>query len=570
MRERLLKIRVSKEELESFEAACQFDDVSPATKGRELILEYTSEAVRRANCTQSALDGGARSRGGASSESFAGGSGTNLFAEAGSGESGPSSVASAIEVAGGRRDGEEPVNSVASDQIETPAGDSGVRAASAALAARNAVSLASGEYSELDEEAPASAAGDAAMPAEHSEDDGKSAEAPAEDGKTAPDAAAVAAPVNAADDFALPQLIPGRPLRVGEMFSGPGGIGIALNRAKSDRFAFEHAWATDWDADTCRTYRQNVLKHAPDALSICEDVRKLDIDSLPVVDGFLYGFPCNDFSLVGESKGLHGSYGGLYSYGVKFISRANPLFFFAENVSGLSSANDGKAFKMILNALNHAGRFGYTVTANLYKFEDYGVPQARHRYIMIGIRGDLGLTFKVPKPSGVMKSCREALANIPASAANQETTRQSKTVEERLSWIREGENVWQAEEAGRLPERLRLNVKGARLSQIYRRLDSAKPSYTITGSGGGGTHVYHWSENRALTNRERARLQTFPDDFVFCGSKESVRKQIGMAVPCDGAQVILEALLKTFEGTPYESVEPSVGVFPAGAFRIED
>ena len=101
------------------------------------------------------------------------------------------------------------------------------------------------------------------------------------------------------------------------------------------------------------------------------------------------------------------------------------------------------------------------------------------------------------------------------------------------------------------------------MSQIYRKLDPNKPAYTVTGSGGGGTHIYHWSENRALTNRERARLQTFPDDFVFHGSKESVRKQIGMAVPCDGAQVILEALLKTFEGKEYESVSPSVGFFEA-------
>lgn len=296
-------------------------------------------------------------------------------------------------------------------------------------------------------------------------------------------------------------------------------------------------------------------------------MRELDIDALAPADGFLYGFPCNDFSIVGESKGLHGNYGGLFQYGVRYIDRVNPLFFFAENVSGLSSANDGKAFKVIMSALNHAGKYGYNITANLYKFEDYGVPQARHRYILIGIRGDLGLTFRVPKPSGVMKSCSEALAGIPASAANQERTAQTRRVVERLSRIPEGMNVWQAEEAGLLPPELCLNVKGARLSQIYRRLDSGKPAYTITGSGGGGTHVYHWSENRALTNRERARLQTFPDDFVFCGSKESVRKQIGMAVPCDGAQVILEALLKTFEGKEYESVEPSVGVFPAGTFE---
>ena len=218
---------------------------------------------------------------------------------------------------------------------------------------------------------------------------------------------------------------------------------------------------------------------------------------------------------------------------------------------------------MILKSLNWAGKYGYNITANLYRFEEYGIPQARHRYILIGIRGDLGLRFEVPEPSGIIRSCRQALSDIPKEAPNQEATKQSERVKERLSFIQPGENIWQAEEAGRLPPDLRLNVKGARLSQIYRRLDPDKPSYTVTGSGGGGTHIYHWSENRALTNRERARLQTFPDDFAFCGSKESVRKQIGMAVPVQGAKIILEALLKTFEGQKYASVEPSVGYFPA-------
>ncbi len=373
------------------------------------------------------------------------------------------------------------------------------------------------------------------------------------------------------DDAAVSENIPSLPargvLRVGEMFSGPGGIGIALNRAKSKNFQFAHSWATDWDADTCRTYRENVLKYEPHVRCYCEDVRKLDINRLPVVDGFLYGFPCNDFSLVGKSKGLDGQYGGLFSYGVKYIARANPLFFFAENVSALLSANEGKAFNVILEALNNAGIYGYNVTAHLYKFEEYGIPQSRHRHILIGIRGDLDKTFAVPAPTGVTKTCREALENIPPSAANQEMTRQSRHVEERLSYIPEGMNIWQAEEAGILPDWLKLHVKKARLSQIYRRLDSSKPAYTITGSGGGGTHVYHWSENRALTNRERARLQTFPDDFIFFGSKESVRKQIGMAVPCDGAQIILEALLNTLEGRTYASVKPSVGVFPAKSFK---
>ena len=77
----------------------------------------------------------------------------------------------------------------------------------------------------------------------------------------------------------------------------------------------------------------------------------------------------------------------------------------------------------------------------------------------------------------------------------------------------------------------------------------------MTGSGGGGTHVYHWKEHRALTNRERARLQTFPDNFIFEGSKESVRKQIGMAVPVLGAKLIFEAVLKTLAKLKYSYIE---------------
>ena len=89
-------------------------------------------------------------------------------------------------------------------------------------------------------------------------------------------------------------------------------------------------------------------------------------------------------------------------------------------------------------------------------------------------------------------------------------------------------------------------------------MDPDKPAYTVTGSGGGGTHIYHYSEPRALTNRERARLQTFPDDYIFEGSKEEVRKQIGMAVPALGAKVIFEAILKTFAEEDYESVDSTI------------
>ena len=231
------------------------------------------------------------------------------------------------------------------------------------------------------------------------------------------------------------------------------------------------------------------------------------------------------------------------------------MFIFAENVSGISNTDSGSTFAQILSELAGAGKYGYSLTTHLYKFEDYGIPQARHRYIIIGMRKDLDLQFRVPKPSGLIKSCREAIEipPIPVDAKNNELTKQSKNVIERLNLTKPGENAWTAN----LPSRLKLNVKGAHLSQIYKRLDPNKPSYTVTGSGGGGTHVYHWRESRALTNRERARLQTFPDSFEFFGSKESVRKQIGMAVPPQGVKIILTAVLKTFAGVHYESIEPS-------------
>ena len=351
---------------------------------------------------------------------------------------------------------------------------------------------------------------------------------------------------------------------VGEMYSGPGGIGLALSKTKhktkTHSLNFHHVWATDYDSDTCRTYKNNLLKNHPESLSICSDIKDIDITTLPIVDGFLYGFPCNDFSLVGESLGLKGKFGGLYKYGVEYINHANPLFIFAENVSGISSSNSGSTFDMILSELNNAGKYGYDLSVHHYKFEDYGVPQSRHRYIIIGTRGDLGLSFEVPKPSNQMKTCYEAIMDppIPESAANQEITRQSDTVIKRLERIKPGENAWTAD----LPEELRLNVKGAKISQIYKRLDPTKPAYTVTGSGGGGTHVYHWEDPRALTNRERARLQTFPDDFTFYGSKESVRAQIGMAVPVDGAKIILNALLMTFARKKYPFVNPSNGFYP--------
>lgn len=350
--------------------------------------------------------------------------------------------------------------------------------------------------------------------------------------------------------------------RLGELFCGPGGLGLGAKRAcpavNGTEWSIKHVWATDYDKDSCETYRHNIRLDNHSSV-LCSDIRKLKFESLSDIDALAFGFPCNDFSVVGEQKGMDGVYGPLYAYGVKALKFFNPSWFLAENVGGLRNSNDGSAFETILKKLFDTG---YSVYPHFYKFEEYGIPQARHRIVIIGIRKDVNVSFGIPSPepySHIDISCRNAIENppIPPDAPNHDFTKQSKTVIDRLKYIRPGENAFTAN----IPKRLRLNVRGAKISQIYKRLEPDRPAYTVTGSGGGGTHVYHWSDNRALTNRERARLQTFPDDFVFAGSKESVRKQVGMAVPSAGAKIIFEAVLKSFASVSYCKVEPNISPY---------
>ena len=327
-------------------------------------------------------------------------------------------------------------------------------------------------------------------------------------------------------------------LKLGELFCGAGGMALGASMAACGDWSYEHAWATDIDCDSCKTIAQVV-----DAEKIVRrDVNDVDFAELQAaygpIDGLVFGFPCNDFSVVGERRGIEGEYGGLYKFGVDGLLKLQPKFFVAENVSGLSSVNRKADFDRILGELREAG---YAVKERLYKFENYGIPQRRHRYIIVGFRSDLGIEFQHPNPAGVVKTAREALEGLPPDAPNNERTVQSKQVVERLKHIKPGQNAFTAD----IPENLQLNMRsGAKISQIYRRLLPDAPSYTVTGSGGGGTHLYHWDEPRALTNRERARLQSFPDSYVFQGGKESARKQIGMAVPPEGARIVFDEILK--------------------------
>ena len=145
--------------------------------------------------------------------------------------------------------------------------------------------------------------------------------------------------------------------RMGELFSGPGGIAYGAHKAKSSdgNFSITHAWASDYDKDTCATYIRNIT-NGDGTHVYCKDVRELDIKALGEIDAFAYGFPCNSFSTVGEHEGLNNEkFGQLYWFGIEVLRYYQPEWFMAENVSGLKSAGAGNHFKQILKDMEESG-----------------------------------------------------------------------------------------------------------------------------------------------------------------------------------------------------------------------
>ena len=125
-----------------------------------------------------------------------------------------------------------------------------------------------------------------------------------------------------------------RIFKIGELFSGPGGLGFAAKQAEVGNYKCKHVWAMDSDFDSCETYRANICKKNKTSV-INKSVVGFKFKKLKKIDALLFGFPCNDFSLVGEKKGLSGKYGGLYTAGIKCLKIFQPDWFLAENVSGI-------------------------------------------------------------------------------------------------------------------------------------------------------------------------------------------------------------------------------------------
>ena len=323
-------------------------------------------------------------------------------------------------------------------------------------------------------------------------------------------------------------------------FSGCGGMDLGF-----DLEGYRTVWANDFQIDAARTFEN----YFGEGVMRLGDIREIDpkIDtSIPEADLVIGGFPCQDFSRLWKMPGLDGKRGSFYKNFRDFVAAKQPRAFVAENVRGLLSANGGLAIKTVLEDLETIDP-GYLVKPLLYNFANYGVPQLRERVLIVGIRKDTGYLFRHPKPTHgagterPWKTSLSALNGVKLAKYNNEYPRHSEKVVRMLDTIGEGGNYT------KIPVDSPDYVKGM-ISHVYRRLDRNQPSPTIIAGGGGGTVGYHYQELRALTNRERARLQSFPDNFEFLGTRTEVRRQIGNAVPPEGVRPLARKLRNLFEG----------------------
>jgi DNA (cytosine-5)-methyltransferase 1 len=295
-------------------------------------------------------------------------------------------------------------------------------------------------------------------------------------------------------------------MRVVSLFSGAGGLDLGLVQA-----GLQIVWANDIFEDAAQTYRRNIGDHI-DTRDIC-DIKSSEIPDCDVVVG---GFPCQGFSVANWGRSMQDPRNQMYKQLLRVVREKQPKFFLAENVKGLASMSGGAVLRTIIGDFE---RVGYRVRHKIVNAADYGVPQARMRILIFGVRIDLDSDVSFPPPPShidPLRGPRKGLKNW-------------KSVGSALAHFPEPDT------AQRIPNhecsKYKLTFNG-HLGHRFIRPD--RPAPTVTGRGdekGGVVVLHHPNNHRRMTARELAAVQSFPDDFVFFGTKTSAYRQIANAVP---------------------------------------
>ena len=328
------------------------------------------------------------------------------------------------------------------------------------------------------------------------------------------------------------------PLTYIDLFSGAGGLSLGFEQA-----GFRQLLSVEMESDYCQTYRTNFPHHQllqKDLTALTEQdlLNYLNGQSVDLVIG---GPPCQGFSMAGKIGRTFADdpRNHLFKEFVRIVKTVQPHFFVMENVARLYTHNSGKTRTEIIRAFQN---IGYLVECKVLNAADFGVPQVRSRVIFIGRRDKGKISF--PEPCQIShQTVGSAIGHFPKLAsgesnphvANNEAMNHSAQMLEKMAFVKNGGN------RNDIPEPLRPKTGDVRK---YIRYDSNKPAICITGDM---RKVFHYEQNRALTVRELAALQSFPDDFIFCGSKIAQQQQVGNAVPPLLAKAIAESILKMSE-----------------------
>ncbi|WP_341515937.1 DNA cytosine methyltransferase [Mesomycoplasma ovipneumoniae] len=331
-----------------------------------------------------------------------------------------------------------------------------------------------------------------------------------------------------------------------ELFAGAGGLALGLEQA-----GFKHIGLVEYDKHAASTLKAN----RPKWNVICEDIEivaKKDLEKefnikkgeLDLLSG---GAPCQSFSYAGKRLGLDDVRGTMFYHYAIFLNKLQPKMLLFENVKGLLSHDKGRTFKTIINIFEQEG---YKIFYEVLNAWDYGVAQKRERLIVVGIRNDLvnDKKFLYPLKYKYKPVLADILQDVPSSLG----AKYSKTKEHIFSLVPPG-GYWRD-----IPEDIAKDYMkscwymGGGRTGILRRLSLDEPSLTVlTTPQMKQTDRCHPTETRPFTVRENARIQSFPDEWIFTGPMGSQYKQVGNAVPCNLAKEVGLKILEKLEEIRY-------------------
>lgn len=329
------------------------------------------------------------------------------------------------------------------------------------------------------------------------------------------------------------------PPRLVSLFSGCGGMDKGFEQA-----GFQRVWANDFDKDAQAVFKLNLGEIDG------RDITQVPVEDIPDCDIITAGFPCQPFSNAGNRRGVYDSRGELYLECLRIIENKRPKAVLFENVKGLLSSKHQSGKKLIDVIKDDLEKLGYRVNYRIVNASDYGVPQNRERMILIALRKDLNKTFEFP-PVQEDKShlTLRYILSMPSNLPNQTYWPYSPQAQKMVEMIPEGgswKNIPYEKLSPRF-QRIRDDMKRYHAPNFYRRFSRDEINGTITASAQPeNCGITHPTENRRYTIREIARIQTFPDDFIFIDDTlkniVAMYKVIGNAVPCHLAEVMASAI----------------------------